>query len=195
MTEKLWLNMPFSSKLSPALIIAEWPKSDHSLINSDSEEKMNFTFDLVREIRRVRSEFGVGLAVEIPLIIGFDNDKNRSIFEITMKEIISLAKLDINKLIVSNANDLEKPEVAAKIVLPGIEAYIPLETVIDLEKERNRITNQLNKVKKEINQLTAKLNSSFAQRAPVELVEKAKENLEELESKKGHLTEQLKILN
>jgi valyl-tRNA synthetase len=195
MTEKLWLNIPFSSKLSPALIVAKWPKTNDFLINSGSEEKMTFTFDLVREIRRIRSEFGVGLAVEVPLLIGFSNDENSSTFESTKKEIISLAKIDSKKLTVSNKSDIGQPEVAAKIVLPGIEAFIPLEAIIDLEKERNRINGQLNKVNKEITQITAKLNSPFAQRAPPEIVEKAKEDLDELGSKKSHLTEQLEILN
>lgn len=189
-TEKLWQNLPSSVKEGPALIVAKWPVYNESFIDEPLENEFQFTINLIRDIRRIRADFNVGLAVKIPLQI--KTDKNIVKFEKTKKEIITLAKIDPEKITISS--DLEQPKRAARVVIHGITAYIPLEEVIDLEKEKQKVEKQLNKVEKRIKQMSAKLRSPFSQKAPADIVEKEKERLTELNSKRSQLEEQLEIL-
>lgn len=189
-TEKLWQLLPDNIKESPALIVAKWPNWNKNLIDKKLEEEFQFSLDLTREIRRIRAEFNVSLKQKIPLLI--QTDEKSRYFEKTRNEIVTLAKIDPEKIVVSS--ELEQPKRAARVIMHGITAYIPLEEIIDLKKEKERVVKQLDKVEKRIKQIATKLSSQFSQRAPCKLVEQEKEKLMDLESKKSLLEEQLKIL-
>ncbi|MFX0208160.1 MAG: class I tRNA ligase family protein, partial [Candidatus Hodarchaeota archaeon] len=189
-TEKLWQNLPSSIKSEPALIVAKWPVDDETFIDEKLEEEFQFSTELIREIRRIRAAFNIGLAKKIPLQIKMDD--SIASFENTRDEIIKLAKVDPEKL--SIQSEIEQPKRAARVVIHGITAYIPLEEIINLEEERDKVIKNLNKLNKNINQLNAKLSGPFSKRAPIEVINREKEKLIELESKKTQLEEQLEIL-
>ncbi|MHA1451096.1 MAG: valine--tRNA ligase, partial [Candidatus Hodarchaeales archaeon] len=120
LTEELWQALPDQIRDVPALIVAEWP----SLI-----------LEFIRDIRRVREDFNVDLNVKIPLLIVIDRADHpvREVEEI----IVNMAKVDQNKLII--ATNTEIPKRAARIVLKDLIAYVPLEELVDIEKEKKRI--------------------------------------------------------
>ena len=182
--------MPNNIKSEPALIVAKWPDYDETFIDEKLEEEFQFTTGIIHEIRRIRSVFNVGLTRKIPLQVKID--ETISFFKNSREEIETLAKIDPKKLIVSS--ELEPPKRAARVVIHGITAYIPLEEIINLEEEREKVRKRLNKISQNINQIKAKLSGPFSQKAPVEVVNKEKEKLMELESKKTQLEEQLEIL-
>jgi len=65
-----------------------------------------------------------------------------------------------------------------------IDIFVPLGKVIDIDKEKERLTRNLNQIKKELERSERKLSSSqFLQKAPLEVVEKEKEKREELSGK------------
>ena len=72
--------------------------------------------------------------------------------------------------------------------------YIPLENIINLKVERERLSKQLSKLEANIQKIEKKLDSPFSERAPPEIVKQEKENLKELLNKKETLKEQLEIL-
>ncbi|UCE13270.1 MAG: valine--tRNA ligase [Candidatus Heimdallarchaeota archaeon] len=186
-TEKLWQNLPSAVKSEPALIISKWPEPDETFIDEKLEEEFQFTIDLIREIRRIRATFNVGLSRKIPLQI-----KEITKIEKTRKELIALGRLDPNNI--STLSGMEQPKRAARVGVHGITAYIPLEEIIDLEKERSKVEKRLEKIEQKISQITVKLNGPFAQKAPTEIVEKEQEKLSELRSRKAQLKDQLVIL-
>ncbi|HSE68779.1 MAG TPA: hypothetical protein VLB12_17430, partial [Gemmatimonadales bacterium] len=69
--------------------------------------------------------------------------------------------------------------VSANAVLSdGTEVFVPLGEVLDLEKERNRLKNELERISKLIENQKAKLgNEQFISRAPQEIVAKEREKL------------------
>ncbi|MFX0087460.1 MAG: valine--tRNA ligase, partial [Candidatus Hodarchaeota archaeon] len=189
-TEKLWQNLPESIKKEPALIISKWPDSITKFIDEELEEEFQFAIDFIHEVRRIRSIFNVGLSKKVPLLIK-KGDKT-SILEKTKAELITLAKIDPKNILFSS--DIQQPKRAARVVIQGITAYIPLEKIIDIDKEHNRVENQLKKLDIDINQVSKKLEGPFAKRAPAELVEKERVKLLELKARKTQLEDQLEIL-
>jgi valyl-tRNA synthetase len=126
----------------------------------------------------------------VPLQI--ETETHRELFELCKNELIKMAFVDENKFIIDKK--IVPPPQSARIVLSGIPAFIPLAGMIDIEKEKARIQTSLEKSKKEVAKIEKKLQSQFSERAPKELVEKEKQNLEELRIKIEQLEDQLKIL-
>jgi valyl-tRNA synthetase len=190
MTEVLWQALPQNVRDSPALIVANWPESDESFINKQIEKEFTMGMDVIREIRRVRKEFNIKLNAKIPLLLETGN--KLSMFENIRKELITLGKVDGNHLVI--ASEIDPPKHSARIVLHGIVGHIPLDELIDLDVERNRIEKRLNKVNLQITQLSKKLTGPFSEKAKPEVVIQEKNKLTELQEKGKHLKDQISTL-
>ena len=145
--------------------------------------------DFVREIRRVKHDFGIPLKTLVPLQIETDN---KELFEICKNELVKMGFINEEKFIIDTK--IDPPPQSARIVLGGIPAFIPLFGMIDFEKEKERISTSLEKVKEEKLKIEKKLKTPFSERAPEELVQRERQRLEELEIQIEQYEEQLKIL-
>ena len=189
-TEELWQTLPENFKNVPTIMYAPWPKSDHTFIDSKIEESFSLMEEFIREIRRMKHEFDIPLKTLVPLYI--DTEKDQELFELCKNELIKMAYIDEEKFKIESK--ITPPPQAARIILKGIPAFIPLKGIIDFDKQRNRVTSSLEKTTKKIINLEKKLQSQFTERAPKDLVEKEKQNLSDLKIKIEQLKEQLKIL-
>ena len=71
--------------------------------------------------------------------------------------------------------------MSASAVAGTLEIFIPLESLIDLDKEKTRITKETNRLQSLIKGVNAKLgNPNFIERAPEDVVEKERTKLEEM---------------
>jgi valyl-tRNA synthetase len=72
--------------------------------------------------------------------------------------------------------DAEKPAHSSVIVLPDLEVYVPLEGVVDIDKERGRLAAAREKSQAELDKLSRKLaNEGFLAKAAPEVVAKTRE--------------------
>jgi len=76
----------------------------------------------------------------------------------------------------------------------GVEIYLPLADLVDLEAERARLQNELAEAEKQIERLRGLLASPFAEKAPPAVVEKERQKLATFEETAGRLREQLENL-
>ncbi|MFW9822707.1 MAG: valine--tRNA ligase [Candidatus Thorarchaeota archaeon] len=189
-TEKLWQVLPKVVKNVPTIMYAQWPKSNTDLIDEKIEESFLLMAEFVREIRRVKHDFGIPLKKLVPLQI--ETESKRELLDLCKNELIKMAYIDENNFVIEKK--VAPPPQSVRLVLQGIPAFIPLAGMIDLEKERTRIDNALEKTQKDINKIEKKLKSEFSRRAPKELVEREQQNLEELKIKAEQLTDQLEML-
>ncbi|MFX0020038.1 MAG: valine--tRNA ligase [Candidatus Hermodarchaeota archaeon] len=189
LTEALWQTLPDNIKDGPALIVAKWPEPEESLINNIFDENFNLITELIHEIRRVRKEFNVKPGLTIPIIIQA-GDK-RELVENNASEIITLSHIDQNQF---KLDEVDVPKHSAQIIIQGIICYLPLEEIIDLKMETERISKQLKLIKEKIQKSEKKLSGPFAMRANSEIVQIEWENLDELKERKKILEDQLDIL-
>ncbi len=96
------------------------------------------------------------------------------------------------------ASDAAKPENAMTGVVNGVEIYLPLKGLIDVEKETARLSKELEKLEKEIKRLNGKLNNEgFLKKAPEQVVAGEKAKLADYEEKKksveGRISDLAKI--
>ena len=89
----------------------------------------------------------------------------------------------------------EIPKGSAQFVLDEAVAALPLGDVIDFDKERARLAQELKKAEDEIARFDAKLsNAAFIAKAPEEVIEEQKEKREEAAALASRLKEALKRL-
>ncbi len=80
--------------------------------------------------------------------------------------------------------DLSKPPESATKVFPGLEIYVPIAGLADLDSERKRLAKERDELTGHLQRLEAKLaNGEFVSKAPPAVVEKERARLVELKEK------------
>ena len=192
LTEVLWQSLPDSIKSDKALIVAKWPAFDKQLVDDLAEKNVSLVFDIISEVRKVRSDFNVPLGKKVPLCIDTTSESLKELFTTTKEELVSLAKIDSEKFTFL----IDKPpKNSARIIIQEVTSYMPLADVIDKESEYKRINKQAQALEKQMQGLENKLAGPFATKASPEIVSKERERLEEMQKKLVVIKEQLEILS
>ncbi|MFN7034815.1 MAG: valine--tRNA ligase [Bellilinea sp.] len=202
-TEELWGHLKRAAQekgvaFSPkggweeALIIARWPEAQP--IEGWEEQKIadfNLIQEVIRAIRNLRTEKKVTPGKRIPatIIAG----EKLAVFQQQAAAIAALAYLQPDHLTLL-ANLAEKPENQVAVVVAGVQIYLPLADLVDLEAERARLQNELAEAEKQIERLRGLLASPFAEKAPPAVVEKERQKLAAFEETAARLREQLQNL-
>jgi valyl-tRNA synthetase len=120
------------------------------------------------------------------------NSAIQSVFAANDAQIKKLARAD--KIVL--AESLDVPKASARAVLTGnAEIAVPLEGLIDFEKERARLSGQIEKLDIELQRLNGQLsNKNFVEKAPQEKVDELRERQEELVSQMETLNQNLEAL-
>lgn len=205
-TEQLWHHLPRAApsedQASHSLMLADWPQmNDEVPLVTDREAIENFeSFQaLTRSIRNARAEYNVEQGKKISATI-IASGALREKIQDEVKSLVLLAKLDPEQVTVleagsEQAKEAMKIESVQLVIQDGVEAYLPLAGLIDPEKERKRLEKQATKLGKEIEKLTARLNSpGFTDKAPAALVEKARTELAGLEDQAAKIQASLDVL-
>ncbi len=185
-TEEIWQHLPHDGE---TIMLSPWPESSAQGIDSEIEKQMAVAMDVIRAIRNIRSEMNVPLGKKAPAIISANSPYAYTLLDLTKDYICNLATVDELTL----ANQLaEKPAQAAAAVVAGIEIYLPLSGLIDMEKEIARLEKEVEKAQQEIARVEGKLhNEGFIAKAPAAVIEKEKEKLAQYQANASALIERL----
>jgi valyl-tRNA synthetase len=171
-----------------ALIIADWPEAGPRYPEAAADyERLR---ELVREIRAARSENQVEPARKIGAILAAG--RKTAVFQAQRATLAALARLDEANLTI--VGEAEAPETAVTLALGDLTCYLPLAGMVDLEKEKERLTRELAELEPQIERLTKLLDSPFAAKAPTAVVEKEREKLAQLQASQTELRERLASL-
>ena len=175
-TEEIWQHLPHEGK---SIMLAKWPEYKESLVNADVEAGMTAIMETIKAIRNMRAEVNAAPGHKAPAIL-LVNDALKNVMEENKGYIQLLGTVDnltIDKL------SAAKPKNAMTAVVSGVEVYLPLKGLIDVEKETARLQKEIDDMHKEIKRSEGKLNNKgFLAKAPAEVV--AKEQAKEDEYKK-----------
>jgi valyl-tRNA synthetase len=186
-TEEIWQHLPHKGK---ALIIAPWPKPGFE--DPSAESEMNPIMEAVRSIRNARAEYEVESSRQIAATIVAG--ANREVLTSHADILTRLARVDDAKLhIVTEL--AEKPAKALALVVSGYEIYLPLAELVDLDRERARLTTELERVQQEAARAEKLLsNSGFVAKAPAEVVDKERAKLDDSRQRQAKLSDRLRSL-
>ncbi|HHT28437.1 MAG TPA: valine--tRNA ligase [Firmicutes bacterium] len=187
-TEEIWQHLPHTE---PSITVAAWPTPDSALIDEQAVADMTLVMEVVRAIRNVRSEKTVPPDRAIQAIVHAESARRRILQE-DESIIISLARL--SELTLTDVS-APKPDRAIAVVAGGVEVYIPLAGMVDLQEELERIRKELAETQGHLQRTRDRLaNPSFVDRAPAKVVEGARQQLQALEEKERKLSERMKEL-
>jgi valyl-tRNA synthetase len=164
-SEEIW-QLFDERKSSHSISIKSFPEFDKTMINDEAEKEIEFVQDVVTAIRNIRGEMNIPPSKAINLYLKTDKltaDQQRYI-----KSLVRVEELFVD-------TEIEKPKASASAVVKGCDVFIPLEGLIDVELEKNRIEKEIGRLEGLLNGVTKKLsNANFVDKAPADVVEKEK---------------------
>ncbi|TFG65469.1 MAG: valine--tRNA ligase, partial [Anaerolineales bacterium] len=186
-SEAIWQALPASGRQGEALMMARWPEEDPAYLDAGAEAQMAAVIDLVRGIRNVRAEYHVEPARRISMAMAAHD--LTGVFQERQDVLIALARLDADHLII--AEGIEPIAQSATVMVGDLIAYLPLAGLVDLDEERERLRKVLEGLTGRIEGSEKRLNGPFAERAPQEIVQKERDNLEAMKLEADQVQEQL----
>jgi valyl-tRNA synthetase len=152
---------------------------------------MQMVMDVILAIRNIRGEMNIAPSLQIHAIVKVEGVELGEHLERSAGYVTTLGRLKELRIGVSE----KKPKAAATGVVKGAEIYVPLEGIIDLTQERDRLQKEIAKISRDIEVFSRKLsNRDFVDKAPKAVVEKDTAKLEEFKVKRAKLEQSLKML-
>ena len=187
-TEDLWSHFKAANALD--LIVDQWPERDFKSLNDNAEKEMVLLQKVVTAIRSIRSRMNVPPSKFPDLVVRCDDDQ-ASFLENHRELLKSLARIGEMTL----GESIEKPGQSATAVVGGMEMYILLEGLVDLNQEKSRMGKRIGEINRLITGINGKLsNENFINRAPEYVVAKERTNLDRLTEELDKVTANLEML-
>jgi valyl-tRNA synthetase len=173
-SEEVWQAIPHDGE---TLALAAWPKARKAWFNAEAERQIAFVQEVVVAVRNLRAENKLAPGKPVPVVVR-GSAEQLDLVERLRDQILPLARIADLTL----ARDGSRPNVAASAVVQGCEVFLPLEGLIDLHQERERLTREASKLLDDLEAAKKKLrNQDFLAKAKPEVVEREKQRLAQLE--------------
>jgi len=180
-TEEIWQGIKnYFPMEEESLVIAAFPKVDKQFIDKKIDIDMALIQETITSIRTLRKQVNLAPKTEIDISIKVTSDEQIELLKLYENYFQKLAKV---RNIKTDIN-LEKPASSIAAVVQNMEVYLPLEGLIDLDAEREKLKKQINKLEIELKKINGKLNNSkFISNAPEQIIAKEKEKFHEIKTK------------
>ena len=187
-TEEIWQQLPHEGE---SITIARWPEENPAYHDEVASKQMKRLVDIIRSVRNIRAEVDTPMSRQIQLLIQAENadvvaelENNRHYLE---------RFCNPNDLVI--ATEVDVPDQAMSAVVTGATIYLPLEGLIDFEKEIARLEKELDKWTKEVEFVQKKLsNEGFVAKAPQKIVDEEKRKEQDYLEKQQRVRERLEEL-
>ncbi|MGE5418272.1 MAG: valine--tRNA ligase [Acidobacteriota bacterium] len=185
-TEEIYQYLPGHGA---SIMLESWPVVEKMW--PEAEADMLSVIAVIRAIRNIRSEFNVTPGTKIEAIAAAGNIRKADLLEKATEYVLGMANLKAFKVV---GEDAAAPEQALMAHLGDVEVWVPLEGMIDIEKETARLNKELQALEQEIGRISGKLaNEGFVSKAPPEIIEKEKARLAEAQTKKEGISQRLQM--
>ncbi len=189
-TEQIWQSIPH---VGESIMTVKYPEADESLRDASAESQVGAIMEIVRAIRNLRAESGITPDKKVECAIVPKTGEAKEAVTSGAESIRILAKA--SKLDVATESPATGETKYVSAHLPSADIYIPLAGLVDVDKEIERITNELASVEKDLARSAGKLsNEQFLSKAAAPIVEKEQRIVRELTEKREKLQERLAIL-
>ena len=169
-TEEIWQAIPHEGE---ALIIAAWPKFREDLCFQAEEDGMESIMQAIRAVRNRRAEMNVPPARRTTLYIVTEKQ------DLFSAGIPFITRLAYAERVVVLAEEPEDHDSMVSCVTHDAKLFLPMEELVDVDKELARIAKEKEKVQKGLAGVQAKLgNPGFAAKAPEQVVRAEQEKAE-----------------
>ncbi len=174
-TEELWWTLRPRAD-GDALIAAAWPTPDPAETDAQAARTFATVQDLVTAVRQVRAQYNVPPSQDVRAVIVTGDAATAASLEGARGYVERLAGLGDLTL----GTDLDKPAASAAVVVGAHVVYVPLEGMIDLDVERQRLQKEIGAKRGFLGGVEKKLqNQAFTSRAPEAVVDKERQKADD----------------
>ena len=184
-TEELW-QLINERENGESISTSEFPEVKKELINPQADKDMKIVENIVTALRNIRGEMNIPPSKKINVLL-----KSNEVDEGQIDYIKKLAKIEELKA----GENITKPKASASAIVKSAEIYVPLEGLIDLDVERQRLQKEITRLEGSLARIEKKLsNEKFVNGAPKEVVEKERAKQRDWQEKLRKLKENLSNL-
>ena len=187
-TEEIYQFLPQHNQ---SIMLDAWPQPDANLVWQEAIEDMQDLMVVIRAIRNIRSEFNIPPSARIGVQMLVSEAEKMALLQQNSAYIQNLA--GVEQIDILKDGDA-KPDQAVSALTTWAEIYVPLEGVIDVDKETARLSKDLKAAEKDLQKAQGKLNNEqFLAKAPAEVISKEKHKAAEAQAKIEGIEQRLKI--
>ncbi len=185
-TDEIYRSLP---NTKGSIMVADYPRYNSKLAYNKEAVAFGGVMEIIKAIREVKVETGCAPSKKVSVYM---LSEAKRLISANADCIAKLAGAAYVKCISSKEEAEEKS--VAKVTSVGT-LYIPLGELVDAEKERERLNNELDRIMNEIRRADGKLNNQgFIAKAPKQLVEAERAKLNTFVEMREKILEQLKNL-
>jgi len=171
-TEEIFQKLP-NKEIS--IMISNWPENNGMVF--DEVKDTDWFFELIKKIRTIRNDYQVPWSKPIDMLIQ-TNQRNKMFLidnEKYFKKFLNPNKFEISE-------SIENTENSVTVILPNVQAYIPLGSLVNIDEEIQKVTNEIKRLESEIKRCSGMLrNENFLKKAPAKKIEDEKQKLAKYE--------------
>ena len=169
-TEEIWQGIP---GLKESVIISAWPIFDEKKRCQDAEEKMQLIMETIRKLRNIWAEMNVAPSKKAKLIVYSDGQYVKDVIKEGEGYFMSIG--GVSEIEYITDRDMVSEDMVT-VTIQGGELFLPLEELIDIGKEIQRLEKEKKNLENEIKRVEGKLaNEGFVKKAPAHLVEEERD--------------------
>ena len=187
-TEEIYQKLPH---IEESIMISAWPTEIEEFSNSKAIKDFELIQEIIKNVRNVRAQYNVAPSKKIDILIKTKNNETKELLEQNMDildKFINPENIEISSHIKLNTE-------AITTILPELEMYLPLGSLVDLAQEIVRLEGELVKLKSEITRCENMLsNERFTSKAPASKVNEEQTKLANYKEQLSTTSSRLKEL-
>ena len=173
-TEEIYSALPDKKDM---LIIEQWPRFNDEFEFVDEESTVNSAIEAITAIRNQRATLNVGAKTKQDLIILAENESYKCLLDELKDQFVNLANAGDVKVLLKEEYTGEKDGLV-NLVFNEFSVLMSLDDLMDYEKERARLNDEIKRLESEIKRASGKLNNeNFVSKAPEAVVNEEREKL------------------
>ena len=174
-TEEIYSSLPNKKDL---LIVEDWPEFRKEFDFVNEESNVNSVIEAITAIRNQRATLNVPAKTSQKLTILVENKENISLIEEIKDQFVNLAKASEVEVLAKEDSEITEEEGIVRLVFNEFSVLMSLDELVDYEKERARLKDEIKRLESEIKRASGKLsNKGFVEKAPEKVVNEEREKL------------------
>ncbi|MFC3150190.1 valine--tRNA ligase [Litoribrevibacter euphylliae] len=191
-SEEIWQSIKgLAGVEGDSIMLQAFPVADESKIDQQAEQDIEWLKGVIVGVRNIRGEMNIAPSKALDLLFrnGSEDDKQR--LANNENFLKALAKLES----ITWLNDGDEAPMSATQLVGQMEVLVPMAGLIDKDAEIARLNKELEKLQKDIQRISGKLNNeNFVSKAPEAVVAKEKAKLDEMSAASSKLNEQMEAI-
>ncbi len=183
-TEEIWQRLNEST----SIMTQPWPHVLEQMIDKKIEKQTQSLFELITQIRNLRSELEIKPEQKVEVSVYPHAKMKKQFIQENGDLIINLTKLEKLDILSSQ----KRPQATISAIVEDIDIYLHFTGLLDIAKEQEKINEKMKNLELIVKSKEAHFkNPEFARKAPQEVVQKEKQDIDRLNSELKRLEKML----